>query len=535
MKDLQSNSQHMTSKPIQHTPTSHGIVWLVGAGPGDPGLITVRALRCIQEADVIVHDFLANPSLLEHSRPDAQRICAGKRAGRHAMPQEEINALLVRLAFEGKRVCRLKGGDPFLFGRGGEEALCLVEHGIPFEVVPGVTSALAVPAYAGIPVTHRGIAPSVHIVTGHEDPSKEEGSVDWNALAGSTSSTLVFLMARRNVRTIADRLTAGAWPPNTPAAVIANGTLPTQKAVFAPLAAIADLIESELDDSPALLVVGKSVALSEQLRWVERKPLFGKRIVVTRARKQISELALRLESLGADVIQCPAIQIESMAHTREMRDAVSTLADTDWVVFTSVNGVEAFFGAMGNNGLDTRALASCRVAAIGPSTAERLQDFGIRADLTPKEFVAESLLQSLEEQGSLKGSRFLLPRSDLSRPELSDGLLAAGAEVHEVIAYRTIEKANITDELLDQYRQEKIDLTVFTSSSTVRGFVLSIPEKDRASILARMRAASIGPITSATLKKFNVPVAVTANPYTIPALVEAITRYFQESCQGGTV
>lgn len=525
----------MTSKPTEHTSTSCGIVWLVGAGPGDPGLITVRALRCIAEADVIVHDFLANPILLEHARPDVPRICAGKRAGSHAMPQEEINELLVRLASEGKRVCRLKGGDPFLFGRGGEEALYLVQHGIPFEVVPGVTSALAVPAYAGIPVTHRGIAPSVHIVTGHEDPSKQEGSVDWDALAASTSSTLVFLMARRQVRTIADRLIAGAWPPETPTAVIANGTLPTQKVVLATLATIADLVESEINDSPALLVVGKSVAISKQLRWVEKKPLFGKRIVVTRARKQISELAVRLEALGADVIQCPAIQIESMAHTKEMSEAVHALAEMDWVVFTSVNGVEAFFSALANNDLDARALANCRVAAIGPSTAERLHDFGIRADLTPKEFVAESLLRSLEEHGSLKGRRFLLPRSDLSRPELSDGLHAAGAKVCEVIAYRTIEKAFISDTLLNQYRQEEIDLTVFTSSSTVRGFVLSIPEEDRPAILAKMKAASIGPITSATLNKFNVPVAVTANPYTIPALVDAITQYFQKPCQGGSV
>ncbi len=511
--------------------TQTGTVWLVGAGPGDPGLATVRACQCIAEADVIVHDYLANTRLLEMARPDATRICAGKRAGSHSMPQDEINALLVHYAKQGKNVCRLKGGDPFLFGRGGEEALYLFQNEVPFEIVPGVTSAIAVPAYAGIPITHRGVSPSVRIITGHEDPSKEAGSVDWNNIADSTSGTLVFLMARRSVRSIANRLVSGVWPSSTPVAVIANGTLPSQKTLIGTLADIAERVENELDDAPALMVVGSVVQLASELRWFEKKPLLGKTLLVTRAQKQASEMATRLEAYGAEVISCPTIQIQSMADSDAMRSAIAELSNMDWVVFTSVNGVEAFFETLYTQNKDTRAFHHTRIAAIGPSTASRLQAYGIRADLTPTEFVAEALLEAMKNYGSLQDKRVLLPRSDLARPALSEGLREAGADVREVVAYKTSERADVSKELLETLQNEKVDLIVFTSSSTVRGFVNAIPAELRAALLPRLKAASIGPITTSTLQDAGIPVVVHSEPYTIPALVQAICRYFQNTAQ----
>lgn len=526
----------MTTHDLPGTPqmrsTRPGCVWLVGAGPGDPELITVRGLRCIAEADVIVHDYLANPSLLDHARPDCERICAGKRAGEHSMSQDEINALLAAKARAGKRVCRLKGGDPFLFGRGGEEALYLAQHGVSFEVAPGVSSALAVPAYAGIPVTHRGLAATVHIVTGHEDPSKDGGEVDWDALAGSATGTLVFLMARRTLGQIAERLMRGAWPRSMPAAVIANGALPTQTVITGTLENIAARAADQCGTAPAILVVGKTAALAQTLRWFEKRPLFGKTLVVTRARRQASELAKVLEQLGAAVIQCPTIRTESLAHTPAMRDAVGRLGEMDWVIFTSPNAVEAVFETLTEQEKDARAFAKARIAAIGPATAARLRDFGVRADLTPEAYVAESLLESIHKIGSVAGCRFLLPRSDRARSALSDGLRASGAEVIEVDAYRTIEETCMPDGLLERLGAGRIDMVLFTSSSTVHGFVNAIPETQRAALLPTIPAASIGPITSAALREAGIPVRAIADPFTIPGLVEATLRCLEGRTTG---
>ncbi len=507
---------------------SPGTVWLVGAGPGDPGLITVKGVRCIAEADVVVYDYLANPALLGHARPDAERIYVGKIAGNHAMKQDDINLLLVHKALEGKTVCRLKGGDPYVFGRGGEEALCCVEHGVPFEVVPGVTSAIAVPNYAGIPVTHRSMTSSFRVITGHEDPTKSESSLDWDEIS-KTAGTLVFLMGIRNIGMISSSLIAGGRSPETPVAVIASGTLPAQRSVTGTLATIEEDLERSGITPPGLIVVGEVVGFRDRLNWFERKPLFGRCIAVTRSQSQASSLVASLESLGAEVISAPTIRIESMADTEPMRAAVRELGKVDWVVLTSVNGVDAFFEALALEGLDVRALANMRIAAIGPATADRLRDRGIVPDLLPEKFVAEALLDAFDKTEPFKGQTYLLPRADIARIELVDGLRERGAQVIEVSAYRTVNAAALPEGLLDRLEEGKVDLVTFTSSSTVTNFVAGVPEDRRAAVLPHVRAASIGPITSKTLDETGIGIACTAGESTIPGLVDAILSHLTQT------
>ena len=502
-----------------------GKVWLVGAGPGDPDLITVKGMRCISEADVIIYDSLANPRLLANARPDCERIHAGKRAGHHSMKQDEINALIARKALEGKRVCRLKGGDPFVFGRGGEEALHLRDHSVPFEIVPGVTSAVAVPAYAGIPVTHRRLASSVRIITGHEDPAKPESTLDWDEIAAS-SGTLVFLMGVRNLAEIAERLLAGGRSADTPAALIANGTLPTQRTVLATLGDIVQRAEEESIVPPALLVVGEVASLRPALEWYERRPLFGRTIVVTRSRAQASEFAATLEALGAEVIQAPTIRIEGLADTPGMRSAVRDVARVQWVVFTSVNGVAKFLDALALEDLDVRVLAGVRIAAIGPATRDGLLQSGLRADLVPDHFTNQALLEAFHAKEKLEGQTILLPRAEVAPPELTDGLRRQGAQVREVAAYRTVRGDELPQTLLERLEQDDIDLVTFTSSSTVRNFVEGLPTDRGAQLLSHVRAASIGPVTSATLREAGVPVAVSAAASTITGLTAAILDHF---------
>ena len=521
---LWRGKQNMNEKS-KASNSSKGFVWLVGAGPGDPGLITVKGLRCVAEADVILYDLLSNPELLNTARPDCELICSGKRAGRHSMKQEEINELLGQKALEGKRVCRLKGGDPFVFGRGGEEALYLHELSIPFEVVPGVSSSIAAPAYAGIPVTHRDCTSSLRIITGHEDPTKQESSLDWNEIAAS-SGTLVFLMGVRNLPTIAERLIEGGRPATTPAAVISNGTLPNQFTVTGTLENIARRVEESGLEPPAVTVVGEVVALREQLSWFEKRPLFGRRILVTRARAQASDFGEALQNLGAYVIQAPTIRIKNLAGSDEMRQTVRNLNTVDWIVFTSVNGVDAFMETLTLERLDVRILAGKQIVAIGPATSERLQRSGLRADLIPERFVAEAILESLDKQGSVSGQTFLLPRTEIARPELAKGLQARGAHVIEVSAYETLPEEELSQEILDDLEAGKYDLVTFTSSSTVHNFATAIPKDRRPVILEKVHAASIGPVTSATIDEYKIPIAVAAKASTIPALVDAIAAFF---------
>jgi len=504
-----------------------GTVYLVGAGPGDPGLITVKGAECIRRADVVVYDRLANPRLLELAAPSATCICVGKAAGKHSVPQEEINELLVARARAGKTVCRLKGGDPFVFGRGGEEALRLAEAGVPFEVVPGVTSAVAAPAYAGIPVTHRGVASSVAFITGSEDPAKERSSINWNALAGSTG-TLVFLMGAGNLAAIAEVLVKNGRDPATPVAIINWATYPRQAT-----------LETTLDEArragfatkvrpPVVVVVGEVAALRARLKWFENRPLFGKRIVVTRPRGQAASLAQRLEELGAEVIEFPTIRIRPLDDPRKLDAALRRLGSYDWVIFTSVNGVKACFERIAALGKDARAFAGAKVGAIGEATAGELQRAGIVPDLVPDVFSSRGVAEAFKRR-RIKGMRFLLPRADIAPDELPAALRARGARVTCVAAYRTV-RGTPEKKAAETLAAGRADAVVFTSSSTVRAFVEMAPRTARRIDGHRLSSggvyASIGPETTRTAVAHGLTVAIEAGTHTVPGLVEAIAGYF---------
>jgi uroporphyrinogen III methyltransferase/synthase len=479
-------------------------VYLVGAGPGDPGLITVRGAQLLGQADVVVYDRLVAPSLLDLAPPDAQRVYVGKSPDRVEMAQDEINALLARHGRDGATVVRLKGGDPFVFGRGGEEAEALAAAGVAFEVVPGVTSAIAAPAYAGVPVTHRGRASHFTVVTGHEDPAKDGGDVDWEALARS-GGTLVVLMGAGRMAEIARRLLDGGLRPATPVTAVRNGTRPDQRTVRATLATVAETgIEA-----PAAVVIGDVAALD--LAWFEARPLFGRRVVVTRAREQSSELRTRLEALGAEVIELPAITVEPIDF------ALPSLDDYDWLVLTSANGVRALFDrGLGPAGLDTRALAPVRIAAIGPGTAAALAEQGVRADLVPPRFVAEALVRAFPP-AMPPGARLLLARAEQARDALVDGLRAKGYEVHVIPIYRTV-AADPDPEVVARVRKGEVDAITFTSSSTVTNFCAVVGDLPDPQPLV----ASIGPVTSQTATERCLRVDVEAENHTIDGLIDAL-------------
>ncbi len=498
--------------------TKTGIVYLVGAGPGDPGLLTLRGRDALSNADVVVYDYLANPVLLSYARADAKQIYVGKQGGSHVKEQHEINALLVSLAKEGKNVCRLKGGDPFVFGRGGEEALALVESGIAVEVVPGVSAAGAVPAYAGIPITHRGLAASFMAITGHEDPTKEESDLDWPSIA-QNKATLVFFMGVKNIDRIAAQLQKHGRPASTPAALIRQGTQPVQRTLTATLADIADKAKESGMKPPALLVVGEVVSLRDKINWFESKPLFGKSVVVTRSRAQAGEISARLADLGAQVIEMPAIRIEPPRDPEPLRRALAQAADYDWIVFTSVNGVDMAFDELRRRKKDARAFGGVRVCAIGPATAARLEEKGIIPDLVPKRYVAEAILESLMELGEVKGKKFLLPRADLARPTLAEGLLERGAIVEEVTAYHTISETP-PDKSLDAVTSA--DIVTFASSSTVRNFAKLVGARRLAVMREKAAFVSIGPVTTDTMRELDIPVSAEASVSTIPGLVDAV-------------
>jgi uroporphyrinogen III methyltransferase / synthase len=498
-----------------------GTVYLVGAGPGDPGLLTVRAAELLARADAVVYDALVNPSLLDRARADAELVYSGKRAGRHSFTQEEINRTLIDLAARHATVVRLKGGDPFVFGRGGEEALALVEAGVPFAVVPGVTAGIAATAYAGIPVTHRGLSASVALVTGHEDPTKFETDLDWEFLARGTG-TLVFYMSVRTMAQNFRRLTDAGRSPDTPAAAVEWGTYPRQRTVTGTLATLPRIAERARISAPSLVIVGDVVDLRDELAWWDRRPLSGKRVVVTRARAQASELAAALEALGADVVQLPTIRIADPEDPGPLLRAIDDLHAFDWVVFTSVNGVERFFALLDARGRDARALATAAVCAIGPATAAALAARGIRADLVPGEFVAEAALEALAAATELKGKRILLPRAAEARAVLPEGLRARGAEVVEVAAYRTVQDGAGADAVAEQLKAGEIDLVTFTAGSTVRSFVSLVGTE-----LGGAKVASIGPVTSAQARELGLEVDVEAREYTIPGLVRAIRTLFE--------
>jgi uroporphyrinogen III methyltransferase/synthase len=488
-------------------------VYLVGAGPGDPGLLTRRGAELLARADVVVHDRLGTADLLDLARPDAEMVSAGKAPGQVDLTQDEINAVLVDRGRAGLEVVRLKGGDPFVFGRGGEEAEALAAAGVPFEVVPGITSAIGAPAYAGIPVTHRGRSTHFTVVTGNEDPTKTTTDVDWEALA-RTGGTLVILMGAARIGGIADRLMAGGLAPDTPVAAVRDGTRPDQRTVRATLATIG----AAGVRAPAAIVVGAVAALD--LAWFESRPLFGRTVVVTRAREQASELRTRLERLGAGVLELPAIAIEPVPFT------VPPLADYAWVVFTSVNGVHAFFTqGLAPAGLDARALGGVRVAAIGPGTAAAVAEHGITIDLVPDRFVAEALLDAFPDP-TRAGARVLLARAEQARDVLPEGLGARGYAVDVLPVYRTVTTAP-DPAVLERVRAGRFDAVTFTSSSTVRNFT------DQAGPLPEPVPAvvSIGPVTSATARDLGLTVAAEATEHTIDGLVDAVCALLSPSAR----
>jgi uroporphyrinogen III methyltransferase/synthase len=507
-----------------------GCVFLIGAGPGDPGLITVKGLEALQQAEIVVYDYLANAELLKEARPEAELIYVGKKAGQHTLSQEGINRLLVEKAQAGKMVARLKGGDPFVFGRGGEEAMVLAAAGVPFEVIPGVTSAVAAPAYAGIPVTQRGLASSFAVITGHEDPTKAESAIDWEYLARGVD-TLIFLMGVGNLPEIVARLMEYGRSPETPAALVRWGTTPRQETVVGTLIDIAEKAKAAGLRPPAVAVVGQVVNLQEYLRWYDRKPLFGKRVLVTRSREQASVLSRRLRELGAEPVELPAIALEPPEDYSPLDAAIRNTHQYNWIIFTSANGVRAFMERLWTLGWDARSLNRAKLAAIGPATATVLEQYHLRADYVPDQYVAEAVAAGI---GDVSGQRILLPRADIARPALAIALREAGAAVDEVTAYRTILAEGVhgdtsagglisptSDDVHQMLAENQIDVVTFTSSSTVRNLVALLGDAEP---LRGALIACIGPITAGTAREMGLRVDVVAEEYTIDGLIEVLIR-----------
>ena len=499
-----------------------GCVYLVGAGPGDPGLITVRGRELLSQADVIVYDYLVCSRLLTYAKSGAEMIYVGKQAGAHTLRQEEINDLLVRRARDGAAVVRLKGGDPFVFGRGGEEMLELAEAGIAFEVVPGITAAIAAAAYAGIPVTHRRLASNFGLITGHEAPDKADSDLDFQALA-NWKGTLAFYMGVVNLAAICEGLIDRGLSGQTPAALIQWGTTARQRVLTSTVSELPKQAVNAEFEPPAMIIIGKVVSLRDKLKWFELRPLFGRRIVVTRARPQISGLTAAFERLGADVIEMPTIRIEAPEDPGPLQRSVTELDAFDWIIFTSANGVDAFFSALERARLDSRALGSLKLCTIGPATAERLNCFGLQSDLQPEKFISTEIVNELASQEDPSGMRILCPRADIAPPAMVDALTARGALVREVTAYRTVPDGSGAEEVAALLAKNEIDWITFTSSSTVKNFFDVM--KSETPRLDEVGLVSIGPATSTTLGQFGFIPTVEAEPYTIEGLVDAIVAH----------
>ncbi len=504
---------------------SAGKVFLVGAGPGDPGLITVKGREYISQADVIVCDHLASKSLLAYARTGVELIDAGKEGSAHTLSQEAIARLLVEKAREGKKVVRLKGGDPFVFGRGGEEAEVLVEAGIPFEVVPGISSAVAAPAYAGIPITHRSYTSSVAIITGHEDPNKEESSIPWKALA--QMGTVACLMGVKNLEKNTRALIDNGAEPQTPVALIRWGTTARQETLTGTLQDIAEKARTRGLRPPVVMVVGGVVNLRDRLNWFETRPLFGKRIVVTRAREQASDFAAALDELGAEVVEFPTIEILPPESWDDLDTAIQNLDRYDWLIFTSVNAVTALLERLQVLGKDIRGLKGLKICAIGPQTASAISEKGVRLDFVPKEYRAEAIIEGMKKE-VLQGASILIPRAKIAREVLPEELRLLGAKVTVAEAYRTELPQGDTSSIKELLEQKKIDMVTFTSSSTVKNFAAMFSSDDFGKLMEGVTVASIGPITSDTASEQGLEVHVMPAEYTIAALVDAIMDYFQK-------
>jgi uroporphyrinogen III methyltransferase/synthase len=503
---------------------TEGKVFLVGAGPGDTGLITVRGSQLIDSADAVVYDALANSALLppgarETGRPELYYV--GKRGGaKESVTQEEINALLIKLAREGKRVVRLKGGDPFVFGRGSEEAQALNDASVLFEVVPGVTAGIAAPAYAGIPVTHRTLATSVTFVTGHEDPAKPSTQTNWSAVA-KVGGTIVIYMGVKTLAGISDALIKGGMPGDVPAAAIQWGTHARQRTVVATLATIAAKAEEQNITAPVITVIGWAVVLRDELNWFEQRPLFGKRVVVTRATQQAPILSEKLRELGAEAIEMPATQIARL-DLAPLRAAIDGTSDYDWLIFTSQNGVAIFWEQLLGRGRDARALAGLRIAAVGPATAGALLEHGITVDVIPQRFVAEGLLEIMRVRDDVAGSKMLYVTAEGARELLPAGLREIGADLTVIEAYRSVPDGEGAEKLARAIEAGNVDLATFTSASAVRGYIDAVGEE----LALKVPAASIGPQTSDALREAGIEVKIEADESTIDGLVSAVLRAF---------
>ena len=501
---------------------TRGKVYLVGAGPGDPELLTLKGLRLIQTADLVAYDRLIDQRLLAHANADAELIDVGKEPGSSA--QNDINNILVCHARRGKKIVRLKGGDPFVFGRGGEEAQALHDAGVKFEIVPGVTSAIAAPAYAGIPVTHRDHASSFTVVTGSAAPDGGPTGIDWSALA-AIPGTLIFLMALRNLDDIASRLIDAGKPANTPAAVVSWGTQPWQRTVEGRLDSIAETARSAGLQSPTALIIGSVVELRERLNWFETLPLFGRRFLVTRTRSQASTLSSRLSELGAFPIEVPTIEVRLQPDSPDLVNALASAARFDWIAFTSANAVRAVMDGLAQTGRDSRALHRVKAAAIGPASAAVLAEYGIMADLIAETTTSARLASAMIESGVM-GSRVLLPRSDIAGSVLPDRLRSSGALVEEVVCYRTVVPEG-SGKRVRHTLKEGVDAVTFTSSSTVKN-LMKLLDND-ATKLAGVRIACIGPVTAATASRFGLNVDIVAQDHTVDGLVTALQERFETS------
>lgn len=507
-----------------------GVVYLIGAGPGDPGLITIKGLECIRKGDVIVYDFLVNIALINEARKDAEVIYVGKQGNKHTLEQDEINQLIVDKARENKSIVRLKGGDPFIFGRGGEEAMFLFENNIPFEIVPGITAAIAAPAYAGIPVTFRGYTSTFALITGHEDPTKPDSDINWEKISAGIG-TLSFYMGVKNLPFIVKNLVDNGRAKDTPVAVIRWGTRSKQETVTGTLETIVEKAKSI--KAPAITIVGEVVSLREKLNWFEKKRLFGKTIIVTRSREQASEFSEKLINLGAEVLEFPTISIVEPDDFKPLDNMIANLGSADWLIFTSVNGVDAFFNRIFNSGKDIRDLKGIKICAIGPATANRITDLHLRVDCQPPKYVAESIVEELKKTEEIKGKRFFMPRADIARSFLPDELKSLGAaEVLDVVAYKTAMAEPRDLRVVDRLKNGEIDVVAFTSSSTVRNFVKIIGEENVSAINGNVKFASIGPITTDTAKELGINISIEAADYTIPGLVDAVVNsvYNATSC-----
>ncbi len=501
----------------------NGKVYLVGAGPGDPKLITLKGIECLQSADVVIYDLLINVKLLEHCPPHTKKIYGGKMIGEQQQRQAEIDRLMIQHARTGKTVVRLKGGDPFIFGRGGEEALTLVEAGIDFEVVPGITSAIAAPAYAGIPLTHRHYSSSIAFVTGHSAALKANSPIRWEQLATGVD-TLVILMGVGHLREIAARLIQHGRPPDTPTALVHWGTTPQQKTVEGPLVNIAQRAAAVNFRNPAAIVIGDVNALREQLRWFDRKPLFGRRITVTRARAQASDFAECLESYGAEVIQFPTIETLPIPNNVVLDRAIAQLATYKWIIFTSVNAVDYFYRYLREKGKDARSLGNARICAVGQKTVAALDQIGIRADYVPSQYRGAVLAAELE---GVEGQKILLPRASIAADDLPNGLQDRGAIVEAIPLYETMKAGAEGRETIEgDLHSGRIDMVTFTSSSTVTNFLEMFNSHPPPVLLASTHIAVIGPSTAATVKAHGLTVDIVAKKASVESLAEEIVKFY---------